>query len=310
MEHVTVILNPYAGRGKGGRAEKSIRRALDATGVPYDLVRTTRPGEAAEVAYRARLGGDRVVVAAGGDGTVSEVVNGLARATPPGEVVGTLGVLSIGSGNDFAAMAGVPQRLRKAARAIAAGRTRRVDLGQIWLQSTTGERRFYFDNNVGIGFEGQVNLESHKITRLRGMLLYLVAIARGLRNYVPSHVELTWESATGEEHCQAKKVLMIAIGNSRRSGGGFYTTPHAELDDGLLDMAIGDALPTWRIVTLLPKVVRGTHINDPAVQMVRCRRVRVVCSIPQPVHVDGELVSQNAERLEIAVLPGRLEVIV
>ncbi|HBY95535.1 MAG TPA: hypothetical protein DEP84_16525 [Chloroflexi bacterium] len=310
MDRVKVILNPYAGRGKGAQTEQRILRALDAAGVLFDLARTSGAGQATALACHARQAGYRVVVAAGGDGTVSEVVNGLAQATPPGEVVGPPGVLSIGNGNDFAAMAGCPQRVDAAAQAIAAGRTRRVDLGQVEWQSGARVQRCYFDNNVGIGFEGQVNLESHKIKRLRGVPLYLVAVFRALRHYAPAHVELRWESETGEQHSLAQKVLMIAIGNSRRSGGGFYTTPHAELDDGLLDMGIVEAIPVWRIVTLLPKVMRGTHASDPAIRLVRFRRVAIPCAQPLPVHVDGELVSEDAERLLIAVLPGRLEVIV
>jgi diacylglycerol kinase (ATP) len=116
-ELVKVVLNPYAGRGRGGQAAARICEGLALAGIPFDLAR------------KARLEGFTTVIAAGGDGTVSEVVNGLAQATPADQPVGNLGLLPVGSANDFADMPGCSRDLQHAARVIAAGRTRRIDLG-------------------------------------------------------------------------------------------------------------------------------------------------------------------------------------
>lgn len=310
MERLLVILNPFARRGRGARLQPHIHRALKDAGLSYDLVLTEGIGHAIVLARQAKMEGYQIVAAAGGDGTVSEAVNGLAQVTPPNEPVGTLAIFPIGNGNDFATMAGCPRSIDAVARAIAAGRTRRVDLGRLVLRSGDTERESFFDNNVGIGFEGRVNAESHKIKRVRGMLLYLVAIFRALRDYRPAPLEVRWESVQGEWHSVSKEALMIAIGNSRRTGGGFYPTPYAALDDGLLDVAIADALPLRRILALLPKVLRGTHLGDPAVHIFRCSRLSISSSVPLPVHADGELLTMGAEQLDVEVLPGRLEVIV
>jgi diacylglycerol kinase (ATP) len=103
---------------------------------------------------------------------------------------------------------------------------------------------------------------------------------------------------------------MLSIGNSCRNGGGFHVTPQALLDDGLLDVAIGDAMPWHQILTLLPNVLRGTHTNHPKVMIRQCSKIGIACTAPLPVHADGELLTANADALDIEVQPGRLEVIV
>ncbi len=299
MERIKVIVNPTAGRGRGRGVILPIERGLSELGVPFSLDVTSRPGEAVHLARQARDAGFATVVAAGGDGTVHEVVNGLAQAADAAGVdaVGRLAVLPIGSGNDMAAMSGVPLQLKDALQRLANPRTRRIDLGRI------NDR--YFDNSIGAGFEAQVTVESHKIRRLRGVMIYLVAVFRALGSYPAPPMRVQWDD--GEVH---KRILMVSVGNSRRAGGGFYVTPDAIQDDGLLDLGIADALPTWRILGLLPRVMRGTHKNDPAIYLTRSTRIVVECLHPLPVHADGEVIYTDARRLEISVQPRRLEVVV
>lgn len=298
-DRIKVIVNPTAGRGRGQRVAQEVERGLVELGIPFALDMTTQPGEAVHLARRAREAGFETVVAAGGDGTVHEVVNGLAQAADAAgaEVVGRLGVLPIGSGNDMAVMSGVPLRLHEALQRLAQPRTRRIDLGRI------NDR--YFDNSIGAGFEAQVTVESRKIRRLRGMLIYLTAIFRALGRYPSPPMRVQWDG--GEVY---KRILMVSVGNSRRSGGGFYVTPDAIQDDGLLDLGIADALPTWRILGLLPRVMRGTHKSDPAIFLTRTTHIVVECQHPLPVHADGEVIYTDAHRLEISVQPRRLEVAV
>ncbi len=299
MERIKVIVNPTAGRGRGRRLIGHIERGLSDLGVPYALEVTGQPGEAVHLARRAREAGFDTVVAAGGDGTVHEVVNGLAQAADAAgaAVVGRLGVLPIGSGNDMATMTGVPSPLTSALQRLVQPQIRRIDLGRI-----NGR---YFDNSVGAGFEAQVTVESHKIRHLRGMLIYLAAVLRALGSYPAPPMRVQWDD--GEVY---KRILMVSIGNSRRAGGGFYVTPDAIQDDGLLDLGIADALPTWRILGLLPRVMRGTHKSDPAIYLTRTTHVLVECQYPLPVHADGEVIYTDARRLEIDVQPQRLEVVV
>jgi YegS/Rv2252/BmrU family lipid kinase len=310
MPHAKIILNPYAGRKKASHLRPRIETAFRQTGISFDLAETTGTGHAVELARQAKEAGFDPIIAAGGDGTLSEVVNGLAQATPPGALVGPIGVLPVGSANDLAAMAGCPFDIIAAAQAIVAGRTRRVDLGYATLTSGATTLHRYFDNNVGIGFEAWVTLESYKIRWLRGVPLYFLAALRALRNCPAPLVKLAWQAANGEVHQRTQRTLMISVGNSRRTGGGFFLTPDARLDDGLLDIGIAGAVSRLRILWLLPKVLRGQHTSDPAFTLVRSQKLTVDVGEPLPVHLDGEVVMQNAEHIALTILPGQLAVIV
>jgi diacylglycerol kinase (ATP) len=307
---VQVILNPYAGRGRGAKQKAAILAAFARAGLPVDLKETQGVGHAIELAHQARAQGPVTLVAAGGDGTVCEVLNGLAQSTPAGEPVGRLSVIPIGSANDFAEMAGAPRTPDQAAQAIATGAVRSIDLGQATIHSGDSTIQRYFGNNLGFGFEAAVTLESYKIRRLRGLPLYTLAALRALRSCPTPTVRTTWEATDGTLQHHEQPTLMVSIGNSRRTGGGFFLTPHAELDDGYLDGAIAAAVSRWRILWLLPKALYGKHTKDPIVTMFRCRRLSITAAAPMPVHVDGEVISPTAEWVEVDLQPGRLQLVV
>jgi diacylglycerol kinase family enzyme len=174
-----VIVNPLAGRGFGAQSTPTIERLLTEHGLDFDLVATTYAGEAVELARQAMLDGYDVVVAAGGDGTYHQVINGMAAASE-GEVFGTLGVLPVGSGSDFAFTAGIPSDLEGACARLAAGTCKVVDLGRVTVHGDAGQSGAsqYFDNTVGIGFDGVVTVECMKFKRLRGMALYLPVVLK------------------------------------------------------------------------------------------------------------------------------------
>ena len=293
-----MILNPYAGNWTGARRAHDIRSALLAAGVKHDLVLTERPGHAVELARRAHDEGYDAVVAVGGDGTVNEVVNGLARAAQvdkPG-IVGTLGIIPIGTGNDFAEMSGIPLNLVEASRRLALGQTRLIDIGRV------NDR--FFSNECGVGFEAQVAIEAQRLKRLRRFLVYLVAVFRALFRYRQPTMTVKWDS--GEV---TQRILMVSAGNGRRAGGGFYLTPEAKFDDGLLDYMYADALSRPEILRLLPKAMKGTHIYDPAAHLGRTTRLTVTSTVPVPVHCDGEILTAEARQVDVEVLPARLRLI-
>jgi diacylglycerol kinase (ATP) len=310
VNKIFVVLNPTSGRGGGARAVNGIRQAMRQAGLSFDLYETTRAAEAIDVTREARSHGYAIVAAAGGDGTINEVVNGLVQATPEGEVVGRLALLPVGSGNDFASMIGTPRNLAAAVQAIQTGRTRCVDLGHAQISTSNGTLSRYFDNNVGIGFEAQVNMESRKITRLRGFMIYLMAVFKALRSFDYPELKIEWQDGNGALDQLAQRSLMVSIGNSRRTGGGFYVTPDALMDDGALDMVLVPALKTYQILLLLPRVMIGAHRNHPLLRFTRFASASVASDRAIPVHVDGELLTEDARTLSITLEPKRLEVIV
>lgn len=288
-----VILNPAAGRGDGGRRAPLLREALTAAGLRFQEVRTSRQWEAAELAERAARQGYPVVAAAGGDGTVHEVVNGLLAAVNSRTC---LAIFAIGSGSDFAYALGLPRDISQAVRLLTEARVRQVDVGR------ANER--YFVNSLGAGFDALVAIESRKVRLLRGFLMYLVAVFRTLRDY---RLPTVWIELDGVR--TQRTITTLEVANGRRAGGGFLIAPEARVDDGLFDVFLARGLNRLEILRLLPEVIRGTHVDKEPVTMVRARRVIVESEEPLPVYADGEILDTAAHRLEVEILPGRLCII-
>ncbi len=296
MARAKVILNPYAGRWKGQRSVPAVEAALKEAGVDFDLVCTAGPDHAIALAREAALEGYSPVVAAGGDGTIGEVVNGLMQAAGSDQVAGPLAIIPLGSANDFTQTLGTPASLQEACQLLRTGQVRTIDVGRV------NER--YFINDVGVGFEPQVTLESRKIKRLRGKLIYLVAVLRAVRDPLQAHMTIEWDDGQGV----SKPILMVSVANGRCTGG-FWLTPYAELDDGELDFIFADAMSRLQILLFLPKVMRGTHLDEDPVTHGRTRRIVITSDDPLPVVADGEIMTTAAHRLEIEALPSRMQVL-
>lgn len=310
MERVQVILNPYAGRGNGARTQDALVAALRSAQLDFDLTLTERPGHAIELAAAMRSTGCQVVVAAGGDGTVNEVLNGLAQATPAGEVIGRLAACPIGGGNDFADMNGIARGVEALAQRIAAGKTRLIDVGRGTFTSQSQEITRYFDNNVGLGFEAQVTVESNQIKRMSGPLRYLVGVFKALNRYSAPPMDVRWKNAGDEWIARNHPVFMVAMGNSRRTGGLFYVNPDAVMDDGLLDLAVVPHKSVLEILWMLPQTFTGAHRNDPKIHFDRCVEINVASMQPVPVHLDGEVLMQDLVKAHVEILPSQLEIVV
>jgi len=300
MADQLLIVNPVAGRGAGERVIPRIVRLLREHGLSFDLARTERPWHAAELARQAVVSGYRTVVAVGGDGTSNEVLNGLMAAREAGEGEATMGVLCVGTGNDFAYGMGIPLDLEEGCATLARGRTRRVDVGH-----ARGFR--YFGNGIGIGFDAAVNVVASRLRRLRGFLVYLIAVLRTLLFYYRApltRIEL-------DDQTLEQPALMISVMNGRRMGGGFLMTPFSRPDDGLFDLCIGKKMSQLEMLSFVPRFMKGTQVGDPRVIMTRSHRVRVkVRDGTQVVHADGETLALDVRELDLEVIPQALSVVV
>lgn len=300
MNHgsVRLILNPAAGRGAGARLAPAIVECLRDYDLDFQIETTDGPGHATRLAHDATAKGEGVLVAVGGDGTVNEVLNGLMLAQGGPDRM-ALGVLPIGTGNDFAYGAGVPLDLTEACRVIAQGRTKMIDVG---LFHPDNEEPRYFGNGIGMGFDAVANIESRKVKRLRGTLLYLVAVLRTLAFYY--HAPQTNIQFDAEELSQPS--LMVSVMNGRRMGGGFYMTPTSQIDDGVLDLCVAAKVSRSKMVRFVPRFMRGTHITDRDITMGQGRKVTVTSESPWAAQIDGEIYGVGARHFEVELFPQRL----
>lgn len=290
-----MIFNPAAGRGRSRRLiDAAIRRVGGC-----DLRPTRGPGDAVELARTAADDGYARVVAAGGDGTVHEVANGLLRSGNREVVFSTW---PLGSMNDYAFALGLT-RWWDEQRAPDELQTATADVGVL----TGGDRSTYFVNGCGFGFNGMVTRESRRIRSLRGLPLYAAAFARaGLYHFrrPPTRVELDGTATTSP-------MLALSVNLGPREGG-FPVTPAARLDDGQFDYFHARDVSRWHLVRYFPALVAGTlPAGHPRFGVGRCASVTVRCDAPLCVHADGELVAlpeDDIREFAVELLPGRLRV--
>lgn len=298
-----VIVNPISGRGNGERSIPEIQRHLGQAGLDFDLVRTERPWHAAELARQAVEQGCQVVVAAGGDGTANEVLNGLmqARAANRGSPA-ALGIICVGRGNDFAYGIGIPTGVEAGCRVVAQGHRRTIDVGLVAGGLYPQGR--YFGNGVGIGFDAVVGFQALKLRPLSGFVSYLIAaLMTAFLYYRAPRVRVSFD---GEE--VEHKALMVSTMNGRRLGGGFMMAPQGEIGDGLFDLCLVTEARPLRILGLIPHFMKGTQATQPEIRMVRARRVSVAAlEGVLPAHADGETLCVDGTELTMELLPGQME---
>ena len=301
MTRALIIINPVSGRGRGTKAEPEIRRLLTEQGLDFDLVRTSAQWHAAELAEQAAGDGYDLIVAAGGDGTFHEVVNGLMAAVPEGEIGGTMGLLPIGSGSDFANTVGVPFDLEEACKRLVHGEDRVVDVGRVWMPDCEPQ---YFDNTVNIGFGGVVTREARKVKWLTGTALYLPVVLKTVFLYYEApQVTIAYD---GQE--LSLPAVMISVANGPREGGGFHVAPDALPDDGMLDMCIVREISRLQMLGIIPSFMNGTHCDKDPITMLRGRRITITSDDNLIAHVDGEMLCTEAHHIDFEILPSRLRV--
>jgi diacylglycerol kinase (ATP) len=244
------------------------------------------------------LDGYDAVVAAGGDGTISEVVNGLIQANPEAPTV-PFGIVPIGSANDFSKMVGLPGDIETAVRVIAAGHTRPIDVGQIQLP----DRVHYFNNNSAVAMEPMITLEHIKIQRISGELRYYVALLKGIIKMKAWQMRLTWDDGSYEG-----PTYLLSLCNSPRTGG-FMMAPGALVDDGRFDFVLAPEVSKGTVVAILLRLLKGTHIEHPKVTFKRTAHLTIESRPGTPIHADGEILGTAVSPIIYQVLPGKLRLL-
>jgi diacylglycerol kinase (ATP) len=292
-----VICNPASGRG---RALKRLERLRAYLGGDADFLASNGPGHAEELARTAAEASYEVVGAAGGDGTVHEVVNGLLQAKRPDVA---MAIYPIGSANDYAYSLNLDADWWLHSEDVREGQP--VDAGLVRLGNGT-ER--YFINGMGIGFNGAVTLESSNVRWLQGVPLYTTALLRALwRHYASPRMIFHFDDQVRDGPTLA---VSVAIGKRE---GNFLLAPEAKVDDGLFDFLHAARMPAWELLRYVPGMIFGRiPVNHPALLVGRCRRVSLQSEAPLVAHLDGEMLCRPEEQvtsLDAMLLPAALKVI-
>lgn len=285
-----LIVNPAAAGGRVGKHWHSIKARLAKVGLEPSFSVTRAPGHASDLAADAVAQGHEIVIAAGGDGTICEVLQGLHGTGR------TLAILPLGTGNDTARTLGVPIRLEDAALTVMAGERRRIDLMQ------AGSRVVL--NAIGIGLLGAINVNAQSVKFVRGISAYLVAAVGTLFKYRCPEIELS----DGVDLYRGPMTI-LAIHNGVTTGGGFRLAPHAVPDDGELDATLVSYTSVPARLSALSHAVRGTLATKAFTREWRFRRLELRCLERLPYHWDGNPSHIEPPGMTFEVLPGAQEVV-
>lgn len=291
-----VIVNTFGGRLGGQARLRLVEQAMQSAGLDFELAPTNSPEQGMELARQAAFDGWPVVVAAGGDGTINQVVNGLVQAAGNAEA-GVLGILPLGTANDLADGLALPRDLAQACLRLAAGNTRLIDVGQV--------NNHYFANNSAVGLEAVVTVTHDKMRWLQGNARYIVAALKTILKARPWQMCISWPGGQFDG-----PVNLVSVGNNCRTGGSFYMTPQAKLDDGLLDFVYAMGLGRWQMLRLLPKTFTGNHIHHPAINYRQTTTLSIEVDPPTPIQADGEIIDAQATTIRYRLIPQKLRVIV
>ncbi len=285
-----IIFNPNAANGRAVKKLTAIRNRFENLGIDATLLPTSHPGHGVELVAGTALSAYDGVVAAGGDGTVFEVLNGLYQHSKSERI--PLGLLPIGTGNAFARELHLgADALTHAIEILHRGRTRQVDVGHV----KTAERSFYFVNIVLMGFAVDAGLKARKMKFL-GEPAYTLATlwqVLKLKSY-PLIMKIDGETSESNN-------VFIAISNSRYTGTHFLIAPNASLDDGQLDVTILERLPRHRLLKLFPSIYSGRHIEYDEVTSRKAANIHIRSPDGYLLGPDGEFCGRSPA--EISCLP-------
>ncbi len=301
-DNILLIINPNASKGKGRKKAKRIREIFALHGRQCAIAYTSGRGHAEKLAKSGVESGIRTIVAAGGDGTVNEVINGIMKARGHEKVA--MGIIPVGRGNDFAWIAGIPNNLERAVEIILNNEPKATDVG--FAKGTDRERGVYFLNGMGFGFEPMVNFLAQDYKHLNGMASYIAAFIHMLFNPPKGyrmHVKIDEEEFDLVSQ-------QFSCNNGRRMGSSFLMTPLALIDDGYLDyMYTKKLFRGFGLIKMAIRFLRGAMVTDKEnFSYGKAKRVEITSDKDLIVsHVDGEEFSRKGKHFVMEILPSAIK---
>lgn len=289
MTESRLIVNPSSGGGRGGRLLPKVEQALAGLGVEATTELTRDLDHARDLA-RAAATADALVIALGGDGLIGAVAGALAER--PGS---RLGVIPGGRGNDFARVLGIPTDPLAACKVIAAGRLRELDLGAVDGRP--------FACIASVGYDSDANAFANAAPSWLGGLVYAYGGLRALASWRPAVFTVTVD---GDE--RTFRGYSVIAANTSCYGGGMCIAPDASVDDGQLDVVLTEHIGRLRFLLKMPKVFKGTHVEERTVHVLRGAQVAIAADRPFVIYADGDPIGELP--VSVRAVPRALRVLV
>ena len=291
---ILLLFNPNAGHGHAGKILSQVERAFNDHNIEFDLQLTQFPGHGIEIIRNADLGAYDGLVAAGGDGTLFEVINGYFQH--PAEVWIPIGILPIGTGNAFARDLELDRSSwMEAIKIIANQKTRKVDVGKFHSNG----QDYYYLNILGLGFVADVTRIAHKL-KLIGNFSYTLGVLIRTIFLSADTLSIEIDGQNLEREC-----TFVEISNTRYTAN-FLMAPNAIIDDGLLDVTIALKLNRRRLLKCFPKIFTGEHVLMPEIETLQAKSIKIVSKKAKVLSPDGELFGTTP--VEIECLKQKIEV--
>ncbi|MBN2656037.1 MAG: diacylglycerol kinase family lipid kinase [Spirochaetales bacterium] len=302
IQNHIIIFNPSAGKGAALKKLPLVGDFLQRENISYSIQYTEGIGHAIELAASSASDPHTAIIAAGGDGTCNEVLNGLMKGR--GEHTPLFGVLPMGRGNDFSFGGHIPARLDEALQVIKAGKSSPLDLGLVKGGDYPEGR--YFGNGIGVGFDTIVGLEAAKMKHVHDAFAYIAGTLKTLIKFSDSpEVEMVY----GDKRI-VRRVIQISLMNGRRMGGLFYMAPEAVNNDGMLDLCMVDHLTRLKLIKTIFHYTKGTQRGLDGITMDRGDHFHIrALDGGLVVHADGETICIDGKELEVSCIPGPVRII-
>jgi len=285
-----IIVNPKSGGNRGYESFRLLKNVLEGDNINFEYVYTQYPGQASEIAFDVREKSYDAVVSVGGDGTAHQVINGLIGS-------GNLfGLIPAGSGNDFAKAADIPLDIHSSIKTLINFKSKLIDLGKLDDN--------YFINGLGIGVDGAISFQFHKLKRYMGQFGYIVGSIIEAITFRGFQAEVDIDDLKFND-----KLLLTGASNGRFQGGKFQLAPGAVVDDGLLDFHIIEDMPLFSRLNIIPRALDGKHVSYKQVHIHQSKIMNIKLKSEIPAHMDGESFYLKPGNHRIEVVPGKLKII-
>jgi len=299
-----VILNPQAGSGRGKKDRAEILKRLTMADFQYELVVSEFPKHIIQLTIDAIENGFRNIIIAGGDGSLNEVVNGVFYQTVclPEEI--TVGMIPVGTGNDWIKTFGIPNYYKEAVKILKQREIMRQDIGRITFTENEETKNCYFANMAGFGFDAVVATKTNQLkTKGRtGISLYLQALGSSFFNYQTSKIHVIIDGQEIDE-----LIFSVSIGIGKYNGGGMMQAPGAIPDNGLFQVAIIRKIGFFGILRNLAGLYSGKYVNDYRVSTFQAKNISISSAQKVAGEADGETLGDN--KFEIDIFSQKLSVI-